>query len=108
MDTKLLVLSAPDVHALLSYSECAAAMRGALTALACGEAQQPLRTIVAPDGAAGLMALMPSYLTGEHWPDSAYGLKAICITPAIRPPDWTRTRVWSCCPAARPASHWLC
>jgi ornithine cyclodeaminase/alanine dehydrogenase-like protein (mu-crystallin family) len=83
--TRLLVMSAADVHALLSYSECAAAMRGALTALAAGRAQQPLRTVIVPDGAAGLMALMPSYLTAEtgregDW-EAAYGLKAICVTP---------------------------
>jgi ornithine cyclodeaminase len=75
----LLVLSAADVHALLGYADCAAAMREALTALASGQAQQPLRTVIAPEGAAGLMALMPSYLAGD---DPAYGLKAICITPA--------------------------
>jgi ornithine cyclodeaminase/alanine dehydrogenase-like protein (mu-crystallin family) len=79
---QLLVLSAADVHALLSYSDCAEAMRHALAALASGRAQQPLRTIIRPEGAAGLMALMPSYLTGESGVDAAYGLKAICITPA--------------------------
>jgi ornithine cyclodeaminase/alanine dehydrogenase-like protein (mu-crystallin family) len=78
---KLLVVSADDVHALLSYDECAAAMRGALRALAAGRAQQPLRTIIRPERAAGLMALMPSYLAGEGGREAAYGLKAICITP---------------------------
>jgi ornithine cyclodeaminase/alanine dehydrogenase-like protein (mu-crystallin family) len=82
MGTPLLVLSGADVHALLSYSECAAAMRGALSALTSGRAQQPLRTVVTPAGAAGLMALMPSYLTAERGADAVYGLKAICITPA--------------------------
>jgi len=86
MAAGLLVLSAADVHVLLSYDECAAAMRGALTALASGQAQQPLRTVIAPDGAAGLMALMPSYLTAGTGPggdrEAAYGLKAICITAA--------------------------
>ncbi len=79
---QLLVLSAADVHALLGYNDCAEAMRGALMALASGRAQQPLRTIIRPEGAAGLMALMPSYLNGEDGFDAAYGLKAICITPA--------------------------
>jgi ornithine cyclodeaminase/alanine dehydrogenase-like protein (mu-crystallin family) len=82
----LLVLSAADVHAVLGYNDCAEAMRGALTALAAGRAQQPLRTVIAPEGAAGLMALMPSYLTGESGQGSdlasVYGLKAICVTPA--------------------------
>ena len=76
---RILVLSADDVHALLSYSECADAMRAALIALASGQAQQPLRTVLKPDGAAGLVALMPSYLSGA---DASYGLKAICITPS--------------------------
>ena len=76
---ELLVLSAADVHAALGYQECAAAMRRALAALASGQAQQPLRTIIVPEGAAGLMALMPSYLSGD---DAVYGLKSICITPS--------------------------
>jgi ornithine cyclodeaminase/alanine dehydrogenase-like protein (mu-crystallin family) len=70
---KLLVLSGRDVHALLGYRECANAMREALTALQAGRAQMPLRTVIRPEGAAGLVALMPSYLDD-------YGLKAICIT----------------------------
>lgn len=74
----LLVLSAADVHAVLGYADCAAAMRRALAALASGRAQQPLRTVVMPAGAAGIVALMPSYLAeGE----GSYGLKALCITP---------------------------
>jgi ornithine cyclodeaminase/alanine dehydrogenase-like protein (mu-crystallin family) len=80
---KLLILSGSDVHELLGYDECADAMRDALAALARGQAYQPLRTVLAPEGARGLMALMPSYLPGDA---AAYGLKAICITagnPAI-------------------------
>jgi ornithine cyclodeaminase/alanine dehydrogenase-like protein (mu-crystallin family) len=75
----LLVLSAADVHAVLGYADCAAAMRRALTALASGRAQQPLRTVIKPRGAAGIVALMPSYLADG---EGSYGLKAICITPA--------------------------
>jgi ornithine cyclodeaminase len=92
----LLVLSAADVHAALGYADCAQAMRDALTALAAGRAQQPLRTVVQPDGAAGLIALMPAYLAGDGSAGlardggaglagdggaAAYGLKALCITP---------------------------
>jgi ornithine cyclodeaminase/alanine dehydrogenase-like protein (mu-crystallin family) len=76
---KLLVLSAADVRASLEYGECAAAMRGALTALASGQAQQPPRTVLRPDGAAGLVALMPAYQGGDR---PGYGLKAICVTPS--------------------------
>lgn len=77
------MLSAADVHELLGFGECVAAMRGALTGLASGRAFQPLRTIVATDRAPGLMGLMPAYLPAGPGPAgrAAYGLKAICITP---------------------------
>jgi ornithine cyclodeaminase len=81
MPNELLVLSASDVHAALSYADCASAMREALIALSTGRAQMPLRTVTRPAGAAGLVALMPSYLSSD--PQGAtYGLKAICITPS--------------------------
>jgi ornithine cyclodeaminase/alanine dehydrogenase-like protein (mu-crystallin family) len=72
----LLVLAGHHVRELLPYDECADVMRRALAGLASGMLQQPLRTIVRPAGAAGFMALMPAYASG-----TAYGLKAICITP---------------------------
>ena len=77
---KLLVLSAADVHALLDHVACADAMRSALIAVQTGRAEQPLRTVVRPAGAAGLVALMPAYLHDER--SHAYGLKALCITAA--------------------------
>ena len=52
--------------------------RRALSALARGEVYQPLRTIVRPPEARGLLGLMPAYRTGEH---GAFGLKAICVFP---------------------------
>jgi ornithine cyclodeaminase/alanine dehydrogenase-like protein (mu-crystallin family) len=75
---KLLVLSGAAARQLLPPAECAAAMRAALTALARGEADQPLRTVVRPEHATGLIGLMPAYLSG---PDGAYALKALCIVP---------------------------
>jgi ornithine cyclodeaminase/alanine dehydrogenase-like protein (mu-crystallin family) len=87
---KLLVLSGPEVHGLLPPGECAKAMRDALAARARGEVYQPLRMVIRPDGAAGLMALMPCYLPGAEPgpgapggpdPGGGYGLKAICIVP---------------------------
>jgi len=74
----LLVLSAGAVRDLLGFAECADAMRQVLAARARGEVFQPLRSVLRPTGAAGLMALMPSYQSG---PAAGYGLKAICITP---------------------------
>lgn len=58
--------------------ECMAVMREALISLARGEAYQPLRTIVRPPGAAGLMGLMPSFISGSR---PALGLKAISVFP---------------------------
>ncbi len=86
---RLLVLSGTEVHGLLPPGECADAVRDALAARARGGAYQPLRTVIRPDGAAGLMALMPCYLPGPEagpgapgGPDpGGYGLKAICIVP---------------------------
>jgi ornithine cyclodeaminase/alanine dehydrogenase-like protein (mu-crystallin family) len=72
----LLVLAGHHIRELLPYDECADVMRHALADLANGAIQQPLRMIVSPEGAAGIMALMPAYATG-----TAYGLKAICVTP---------------------------
>jgi ornithine cyclodeaminase len=73
---KLLVLGAADVHRVLPYPECAGAMRDALAAYARGEVHQPLRSVIRPDAAPGMIGLMPAY-QGE----SGYGLKAICIFP---------------------------
>ncbi len=75
---RILILGAREVRELLPYGECADVMRDVLAAFARGEVQQPLRTILRPDGASSLMALMPSYRPGDP---VAYGLKAICITP---------------------------
>ena len=75
---KILILSHDEVVELLPMKECIAVMREALIALAAGEAHQPLRTITWPPGAAGAMALMPSYMSGDR---PAFGLKAICVFP---------------------------
>ena len=74
----LLVLGSAGVRASLSYPRCAEAMRAALSARARGEIFQPLRSVLRPDGAAGFMALMPSYRPS---PDAGFGLKAICVMP---------------------------
>ena len=53
-------------------------MADALSALARDEVFQPLRTIIRPPGARGLLGLMPAYRSGQH---GAFGLKAICVFP---------------------------
>src|SRR4051812_7640114 len=77
---KILVLNAAEVERLLPMRECIAVMREALAALAGGEVYLPLRMIVRPPGAKGLMGLMPVYRAGAEGAD-AYGLKAICVFP---------------------------
>ncbi|MEU4625434.1 ornithine cyclodeaminase family protein [Actinoplanes sp. NPDC023801] len=72
----VLVLDAAHVHELLTPGEALHAMREALAALARDEVHQPLRMVVRPPAAAGLMAVMPSYRAGEN---AAYGLKAVCV-----------------------------
>jgi len=75
---KILVLSHDEVLELLPIKECIPVMREALIALAAGKVHQPLRTIIRPPDAKGLMGLMPSYMSGDS---AAFGLKAICIFP---------------------------
>lgn len=76
---RLLVLSSGAVRSVLGYPECADAMRDALIARARGQVFQPLRTVLRPPAAPGLMGLMPAYQQGQQ---AGYGLKAICITPS--------------------------
>ena len=59
-------------------AECIELMSDALSALAREEVYQPLRTIVRPPSARGLLGLMPAYRTGEQ---GAFGLKSICVFP---------------------------
>ena len=74
----VLLLSHDEVAALLPMGECIPLMHDALVSLAEGLTHQPLRSIVQPPGAAGIMGLMPSYTSGTH---AAFGLKAICVFP---------------------------
>lgn len=74
----LLVLNHSEVERLLPIRDCVPVMKEALCSLARGELFQPLRTIVSPRGAAGLMGLMPSYRAGEQ---AAYAVKVVCVFP---------------------------
>jgi ornithine cyclodeaminase len=73
---KILILSAEEVRELLPIKECIPVMHDALVALATGKVHQPLRTIIRPTDARGVMGLMPSYVSGAQ---AAFGLKAICV-----------------------------
>jgi len=75
---KILVLDSEQIRELLPMRDCIESMADALAALARGEVFQPLRTIIRPPEARGLLGLMPAYRTGEH---GAFGMKAICVFP---------------------------
>lgn len=75
---KILILDHSQVEELLPIKECIPLMRECLIALAAGKAHQPLRTIIRPPDAKGVMGLMPAYMSGES---AAFGLKAICVFP---------------------------
>jgi len=75
---KLLILDSEQIAGLLPMAECIELMSDALGSLARGEVFQPLRTIVRPLDARGLLGLMPAYRHGDH---GAFGLKAICVFP---------------------------
>jgi ornithine cyclodeaminase/alanine dehydrogenase-like protein (mu-crystallin family) len=53
-------------------------MADALASLARGEVYQPLRTIVRPPQASGLIGFMPAYRSGDN---GSFGAKAICVFP---------------------------
>jgi len=75
---KILILSHDEVLELLPIKECIPVMREALIALAAGKVHQPLRTIVRPPDAKGIIGLMPTYMSGDS---AAFGLKAVCVFP---------------------------
>ncbi len=73
---KILILNHTEVEQLLPMHECIDVMKEAFASLARGEFHQPLRTIVRPPEAKGVMALMPTYRAGKQ---PLFGLKAICV-----------------------------
>ena len=74
----VLVLSEHDVRAHLPMSDCIDAMADVLAALTRGELFQPLRFVVRPPGASGLMGFMPAHRSG---PAAAFSLKEIVVAP---------------------------
>jgi ornithine cyclodeaminase/alanine dehydrogenase-like protein (mu-crystallin family) len=74
----ILILNHAEVERLLPMAECVEVMAEALAALSAGQLHQPLRTVVRPPDASGLMGLMPAYRSGER---AVYGLKAVCVFP---------------------------
>ncbi len=74
----ILVLSELEVERLLPMEECIEVMADALAALARGEMYQPLRSVVRPPDAPGLIGLMPAHRAAAP---AAFGLKAVNVMP---------------------------
>lgn len=74
----VLVLTAEEVEQLLPMDACIEAMAEVLSALARDELHQPLRVVVKPPLAAGMMGFMPAHRAG---PTPVYSLKEIVVTP---------------------------
>jgi ornithine cyclodeaminase/alanine dehydrogenase-like protein (mu-crystallin family) len=75
---RVLVLSHEDVVRALPPAECAEAMAAVLSEHARGEAYMPLRFLMAPPGAAGVMGFMPAWRGGAN---SVFSLKTVCVMP---------------------------
>lgn len=73
---RVLVLTSSEIKLLLSMTECIEVMSETLKDLSRGELMQPLRMVVRPPDARGVMAMMPAYRCG---PESVFGLKAMCF-----------------------------
>ncbi len=72
----LLVLNQSEIERLLPMHDCITVMADALLALAKGQVHLPLRMVMQPPEAAGVMALMPTHVAGES---AALGVKVICV-----------------------------
>lgn len=77
----MLVLSHDDVLAALPPDECADAMADVLAAHARGETEMPLRMVMKPPEAHGLMGLMPAWRGESDGVPAVFSLKAICMMP---------------------------
>jgi ornithine cyclodeaminase len=75
---KILVLTHGEIERLMPVEVCIDVMARGLEALARGDVHQPLRMIVRPPNAPGLMGLMPAMLSGTGR-KPAYGLKVVCL-----------------------------
>jgi ornithine cyclodeaminase len=76
---RLLVLTAADVERLLPMADCIGVMEMALRDLALGQVDQPLRTVLRPEQAPGLMAFMPSWRGPAE--RGAFGVKVVGVFP---------------------------
>jgi ornithine cyclodeaminase/alanine dehydrogenase-like protein (mu-crystallin family) len=77
----VLILNHAAVRDALSPEECDKAMREVLVAQVRGETHMPLRTIMSPPGAAGLMGLMPTWRQSGTGRSAAFSVKVVCLMP---------------------------
>lgn len=73
---KILVLNNAAIEKLLGMPACIGEMEAALASLARNQAHNPLRMILRPPAAKGLLGLMPAYIEDEQ---KFFGLKAIGV-----------------------------
>ena len=73
---EILILDAQDVERLLTIDACIELMAKTLADLASGIFHQPLRMVVRPPDAKGILGLMPAHRAADP---ALYGLKAICV-----------------------------
>jgi ornithine cyclodeaminase len=73
-----LILTQPQIRSLLPMRTCMDLMEEGLTALARGEALNPLRTILRLGDGNGLLGMMP----GSLGPRGSFGLKVISVLPS--------------------------
>lgn len=73
---KLLIVNQVEVERLLPMANCITVMTDALMAVANGQVHLPLRMVVRPPEATGVMALMPAYVGGDN---AAFGVKLIGV-----------------------------
>jgi ornithine cyclodeaminase/alanine dehydrogenase-like protein (mu-crystallin family) len=80
---QLLVLTSSEIKLLLPMTKCIELMSETLKDLSRGDLVQPLRMVLRPPDALGVMAMMPAY---RRAPESVFGLKAMCFfhgNPAV-------------------------
>jgi alanine dehydrogenase len=74
----VLVIGQSDVRRLLPMPDCIEVMAGALSALARGEALQPLRSVLRLPSGGNILGVMPAHVGGEL---NAPGVKVITVVP---------------------------
>jgi ornithine cyclodeaminase len=77
----LLILTEPDVRAVLDMESCVDAMADVLAALERGEASMPLRTVMRPPQSPPVFGLMPAHRGGDT---PTFSLKEIVVAPDNR------------------------